>query len=341
MPENTKPESTNPQRREATRTASRRRRYERLPATRPLLSLTPTKWEMLRFLAECRFLSLPQLARLCCPAGRRDLSEKSARRHLRALFDAGLVDVLPVARAALAPPGVANDSTLLYGSAPNVYVPTAQVIRLLSRAGLIGEDVRKRPVVTYGPKNGLFLAHELAVRDVRVWLEGCARENRDDQALLRWVDGPEAAIDLGREIAPRRVLPDAWFIYRVQGGERPTVLVGLVEVDRGTERGDRRWQEKVAGYGALFAGDRLRQTTGYRNARVLVLTSGEGRRDQVARLISRCAAFPLAQRFWIAAGAGWNTADLTQLCWRRPGDDALSPLAPVGLGRPPTVFAEQ
>ena len=117
------------------RTAPRRRRYARSPSEASLVSLTPVRVQMLRYLAELRFLSLPQIARLCCPSERRDLSEKSARRHMRALFDAGLVDVLPVSRAALAPPGAPNDASLLYGSAPNVYAPTAQALKLLCRAG--------------------------------------------------------------------------------------------------------------------------------------------------------------------------------------------------------------
>ncbi len=48
----------------------RRRRYERAPSASALVTLTPTKVRLLRFLAECRFLSLPQLARLCCPSER-------------------------------------------------------------------------------------------------------------------------------------------------------------------------------------------------------------------------------------------------------------------------------
>ena len=67
------------------------------------------KARLLEHLAACRLLSLPQLARLLecensANGGRsQSARDKSARRHLRALFDAGLVDVLPVSRAALAP----------------------------------------------------------------------------------------------------------------------------------------------------------------------------------------------------------------------------------------------
>jgi DNA-binding transcriptional ArsR family regulator len=124
------------------------------------MSLTPVRVEILRFLAELRFLSLPQIAKLCCPSGRKDLSEKSARRHMRALFDAGLVDVLPVSRAALAPPGTPNDASLLYGSAPNVYAVAARGLEVLQRMGLLDRQDAGRKKPAYGPKNSLFLAHE-------------------------------------------------------------------------------------------------------------------------------------------------------------------------------------
>lgn len=309
-------------------TAARRRRYARSPNPAAPVSLTPTKVEMLRWLAEMRFLSLPQLARLCCPAERRDLSEKSARRHMRELFDAGLADVLPVSRAALAPPGAPNDASLLYGSAPNVYAPTAQGLRLLIRAGVIGEELTTRPTPAYGPKNSLFLAHELAVRDVRVWLELSARSGGHE--VERWRDGEEAAIGLDRP--PFSVRPDAWFAYRM----RKVVLVGLVEVDRGTERGDRRWGEKVNAYGALFVGSQLSSVTGYINARVLVFCPEARRRDALAALITDRAG-GIAGRFWLAEHTVLARAGLEERVWRRATESGPEPLVPA---RPPIFRLE-
>ena len=304
---------------------ARRRRYARSQSA--FASLAPVRVEILRLLAELRFLSLPQIARLCCPpreTGRKDLSEKSARRHMRALFDAGLVDVLPVSRAALAPPGAPNDASLLYGSAPNVYAPTALGLETLHRVGLAEkpESGRKKPA--YGPKNSLFLAHELAVRDVRVWLELAAREGGHE--LERWHDGEEAQIGLERERAPFAVRPDAWFALRLG----KAVLVGLVEVDRGTERGERRWQEKLEAYGALFTGGRLPAVTGYVNARVLVIAPDARRRDRLASDIAE-AGEDLAPKFWIAARNVLDEANLLCPAWRHGTDhpqidQALCPL---------------
>ncbi len=304
----------------------RRRRYQRAPVAPTLVTLTPAKVQMLRFLAECRFLSLPQLARLVCPAERTGLSEKSARRHMRGLFDAGLVDVLPVSRLALAAPDAPNDQTLLYGSAPNVYVPTARGMALLAEAGIMDKGVLRRPPPSYGPRNSLFLAHELAVRDVRVWLEGAARASGGEQRVLEWKDGEDAAIDLD---GGRRVRPDAWFVYLVkepvQQEGKPVVLVGLVEVDRGTERGDRRWGEKLDAYGELFASGRLQQVTGYVNARVLVFTPEARRRDQLAGFI-RESGRDVAARFWLAEQAVMETLDLMRPVWVQAASRKLQPL---------------
>jgi len=325
----------------AARAGSRRKRYERLSAPDGLPALTPVKVQMLRYLAEMRFLSLPQLARLCCSSeredgAREDLSRKSARKHLRALFDAGLVSVLPVSRLALAPPSAVNDASLLYGSAPNVYAPTIEALQLLLRAGLIEREWAKRPPVVYGPKNSLFLAHELQVRDVRVWLETCAAASGGQQNLLVWKDGTDAVIELGNtsprpNSSPRRVRPDAWFVYKVKPAQddgKPTVLVALVEVDRGTERGERHWGEKIAAYEALLAGDALRTATGYMNARVLVITPDERRRDHLACLIAEGAESNavFAARFWLAEQTVLDGCGLALPVWRQSERRDLRPL---------------
>lgn len=307
----------------------RRCRYARAPVPNVPVSLTPVKVRMLVFLAELRFLSLPQLASLCCPAARRDLSEKAARRHLRVLYDAGMVDVLAVSRAALAPPDVGNDPSLLYGSAPNVYAPTVTGLKLLVRVGLVEEDVLRRPAPSYGPRNSLFLAHELAVRDVRVWLEEAARVGGHE--LLVWRDDEAAVIPLRLDADSPAVRPDAWFVLRVhlvqkdRTTQKQAVLVGLVEVDRGTERGERHWREKVAKYEALYGGEGLRGATGYVNARVLVLTPDAQRRDRLAAIIDEEGSL-LSGRVWLAAQGALERTDLQVSLWRRPGDPTLHPL---------------
>ena len=290
----------------------RKRRYTRSPSGVALASLTPVRVEILCYLAELRFLSLPQIARLCCPSERQDLSEKSTRRHMRTLFDSGLVGVLPVTRAAIASFDIPNDASLLYGSAPNIYILTKSGSETLQNAGLIGWQDAGRRKANYGPKNSLFLAHELAVRDVRVWLERSARTV--GHVIEYWFDGQAAVIDMEAIRGSTVVRPDAWFVYRL--GE--VVLVGLVEVDRGTERGHQRWIEKIAAYSLLFESGELLTVTGYRNARLLIATSNGQRRDQLLTFIEEFAQPSLASRIWLSSHAELTTSDLTSDIWRRP-----------------------
>ncbi len=305
---------------------TRRRRYARSPAEALCASLTPVRLDILRFLAELRFLSLPQIARLCCPSPRQELAEKSARRQMRVLFDAGLVDVIPVSRAALSPAGLPNDASLLYGSAPNIYALTVLGLETLSRAGLMENSDATRKKRSYGPRNSLFLAHELVVRDVRVWLELVAREGGYE--LEQWRAGEAAAMNLDQDQPPFTVRPDAWFVLRLG----LNVLVGLVEVDRGTERGDRRWGEKLAAYGMLFASGKLPDVTGYVNARVLVLTPDAKRRDLLAGFIRKQSGTDqvgsIATRCWLSDFGVLTVPNLSAECWRKPGATVLRPLVP-------------
>jgi hypothetical protein len=290
---------------------TRRRRYSR-HEDGPREALTARKIRMLQYVAEYGIVSLPQLARLACP------SEKSARRHMRELFDAGLVHVIAVPRAALADPSAANEPGLAFGTAPNIYSVSRPGARAIEQLGLL----EKVPVPTeYGPRNSLFLAHELEIRDVRVWLELAARA-RTGHELVTWRDGEEASFELRSTGFQREVRPDAWFLYKV--AER--MLVGMVEVDRGTERGLKRWQEKLASYLELFQSDRLKGRTGYQNARVLVIACDPRRRDRLADIIAEHAPETLAGRFWLTNREIYQQSDLHVVLWRTPKDPLLRPL---------------
>lgn len=287
----------------------RQSRYVRAP--RPAVLTTP-RLNLLRRVADFRLISLPQLVRLHGP------SEKSVQRGMRALFDMGLVDVVAVPRAALAGPGENNDAALLFGSAPNVYVPTKKGLHFLHEAGLL-EEIQAPP--RYGPQNALFLRHELALRDVRTWLLLEARRQQE-QRLRRWRDGTEAMIDMETSAGPKTVRPDAWFVYQID--ER--LLVGFLEWDRGTERGAKRWEQKMAGYGALFASGQVSNVTGYENARVLIIAPTERRRDWLAEFVAERAAPELSRRFWLSTPDVLNRPLLGTSLWRQPGSELLKPL---------------
>ena len=253
---------TSSQHQDRSETVSRRKRYTPAPMD-GFVSLTPKRWRALRLLADSRLLSLPQLALLLEGADVRCKKdrEKSVRLQLRPLVDAGLIAVLPVSRASLAGADEPNDETLLYGSAPNVYTITAKGIKALVEEGVVDESYKKRQYPTYGPKNALFLAHELMVRDVYVWLERLAHPHLGSE-VIRWEDGQDAALALPSGNEAR---PDAWFVLRTGGLSNSPKLIGLVEADRRSERNPRRWAEKVFFYAELFLKEgAMELATGYK-----------------------------------------------------------------------------
>lgn len=331
--------SRNHQSDDAQRPTSRRRRRSRyhrecpagsLPNGSQTLMLTPQKLRVLWVLSQCSLLSLPQLALLLSPAedGRSTSArEKSARRQVRPLLDSGLVEVIAVPRAALLDPGevATTPSLLLGGSAPNYYRVTRDGLDALVAAGHLTRTAFLDAVHRTRSTSWVLLRHETLVRDVRVWLERLAARYGMPQHVERWEEGSAATVPLGRSEPPKRVNPDAWFVYRLS--ER-AVLVALLEVDRNTERGEQRWKEKLAAYRMLFSGSRVKEVTGYARARVIVTTPNAARRDRLADLIGRLSPTPeLASRFWLAEHAVLDTPDLSLPVWRRPGrTERLEPL---------------
>ncbi len=299
----------------------RKRRYIRRPMD-SVLSITPIRLKLLTYVADYGIVSLPQLARLACP------SEKSARRHMRELFDGGLVSIVPVPRAALPDDHAENDASLLFGSAPNIYTLTRNGLRVLREGGF---DQESRLITDYGPRNSLFLAHELAIRDVRVWLEVCARERNGDQ-VERWNESAAAVIEIGGSHRKVVVRPDAWFVYSL--GQQ--VLVGLVEVDRGTERGALRWGEKLRAYETLFRPGAVKAATGYANARILVVCPNARRVEWLAQFIRSHGSPALHDRFWLAEQTMLRNLSLTAPAWRRIGDTNRQALIPSPTSPPPS-----
>jgi hypothetical protein len=251
---------------------------------------------------------------------------------MRPLFDMGLVDIIPVGRVALAGEDEPNDARLLFGSAPNIYTLTKAGREYLFEAGRIDRAERDGTTKAYGPRNALHLRHELGVSDCYAWLAGVAAAHANaGHELIAWRSGVAATIDLRRRQAPKRVSPDAWFVYQIgkaaPDGSPPPVLVGLLELDRGTERVAPRWEEKVAAYTALYQGGQLKAVTGYANARVLVVVPDTGRRDRLADFLREHAPPDLAARFWVAA----RTVLAAEDAWRQAGSAILRPLLPTSL----------
>ena len=239
------------------RAGGRRRQSVQAAPSHPL---TPLKVAHLRWIAEYGFLTVPQLA------GLMDASLDATRKHLRDLWDHGLVRRMAVPAAVLADLSPPNVSALAYGSAPFVYALSPEGAKLLVGLELVAKEAVK-DLPQYGPRNWLFLAHELGVRDVRVWLERCRRTHHHEGVTL-WRHGQAALVG--------RTRPDAFLVYAL--GSRK--LAALVEVDRGTERGEKWWADKLARFGEILTGGVFHELTGLKQGRVLVIapTRGEARR---------------------------------------------------------------
>jgi len=268
---------------------TRRRLFVRSEPEHPL---TPRKVAALRVVAELGLATVPQVCGFLAS------SERAVRAHLLDLYHMGLADRIGVPRAALAGEG-ATDASLLFGRAPVIYALTRPGARLL--------DVPYRPM-PYGPRNSLFVAHEVFVRDGRVFLEVIARRHGHAVALWR----------TGVEVGPAR--PDAAFVYEMAGAR----IVGLLEADRGTEN-SKRWIDKHARYVRAFGGTALRDALGHSRARVVVVAPDARRRDAIAGIL---AGRGLEDRFWIAERSALGRADLAEAAWRVPGRAELQPLVP-------------
>ena len=186
------------------------------------------------------------------------------------------------------------------------------------------EEVADIP--SYGPKNGYFLAHELQVRDVRVWLARVGRAYPHHSGVELWQDGKAAWIGDSR--------PDALFRYRMR---EDAALTCLTEVDRGTERGPAKWEDKLRRYVRLLPDEALLRTaTGAGRVRVLVTAPTPRRRDELWRLISDFVPPALADRFWLCERPVLESTDLAASVWRMAGRAEALPLVwrEIPLERP-------
>ncbi|MHB8860954.1 MAG: replication-relaxation family protein [Pirellulaceae bacterium] len=237
-------------------------RYQRRGERAKPICLTERDIEVLRELAFHRFLSGEQLRRLVFDCG-----TSRVRRRLRALFDHGLVERLPV----VSPPAL--------GLPPFVYVVTKEAKSLLEEQGIVcPASDSQRP--------GLCLVrHRYLVNEFFVTLTeacrlgGCRiRQWQHEQQLqLSGPDGRNCAMQVDhpwpRDPAP--LLPDAYFELEVD--PRSTIAFFL-EMDLGTHV-QRIWRDRARQYAAYAdtAAGLFRQRFGREAFRLLVVTPRDWR----------------------------------------------------------------
>lgn len=195
---------------------------------------------------------------------------------------------------------VRNQKLGLSPNDPNVYTLTYRGATLLG--------ITARP---WQGTSDTHVRHELLVRDAAAWIAAAARRHE--------LEMPKIKVR-GVRLGP--VTPDAIFdqpITRDAATGALRRLVGLVEVDRGTERGPCRWTEKALGYQTLFAGDTLEQAVGAPRARILVFVPDAARAQTVAALVEQ-AAPGTARHYWFTTHTTLDTPDLTRPVWTHRGE---------------------
>lgn len=174
------------------------------------------------------------------------------------------------------------------------FLPTlkgsSQALYMLDRLGLpvAAERLGKDAAALWRPKEKLspfFLAHELAVNEVRMAFELAARAHADNQ-LLQWLSEEGAFDRFFFGTAWRSLTPDGFLRYRV--GRH--VLSAFVEVDRGTMP-NRRFKEKVERYFAYDVSGRFTERFRGQRFRILVVSKN---RERLANL--KHTAAQVAQR---------------------------------------------
>lgn len=289
--------------------ASRKRRFSR---GTPEHSVGPLDTQALLAVARLGMATAPQVSGLLGWQ-----SDKPARNHLRNLYDHGLLDRSGVTRSQLAAAG-GND--LLFGSAPLVYALSKEGLRRIRDSQILADaEVADVPEVH---SKSLFVAHDLLVRDVRVWLAKVHRSYPAHRGVLDWQMGARCTVELGRSEYPRQCRPDARFAY----GLKEATMAAFVEADRGTETSPARWQEKVSQYAPVLSSDLQRQATGQKRARVIAVALDAARRDWIASVLAQYLPAELRDRFWVCERSALDGNGLAAALWQVPGVPALVPL---------------
>jgi hypothetical protein len=244
---------------------------------------------VLEALHTARYLTRPQLQALFWRAGKGGVwgAQKSCERRLRKLTAAGLIRRIeqPVRRAE--------------PSKPYIYALDRQGAEvLMAELDLDAQDVEWRP--KDAEANYPFLAHLLATTDIRIAVQQACE--RQQFVLDEWVDekelkrtGAQDAVTLvGPDGVRQRaaVVPDAYFVIRddTNGNRRARFFL---EVDRRSvvvapslfER--RGWTRKIRAYLAYFDSDAYDARFEGRRVRVLTITTGEKRLQNLKQATER------------------------------------------------------
>ncbi len=232
-----------------------RKRLVRREVTDPL-RLMPRDMELLQELGESRFLNTEQILALH-PGGRRNFL-----RRLAAMYDLGYLDRPKVQSRSKLP-----SSHIVYSLGKQgveaVFGDAGQYQAVLRR---LREIERSLPLI----------AHALMISQFKVCLTLATRK-RNDLTLERWLQGYDLKYSLkGRYGENPGLVPDAFFVLGHDGYEYPVFL----EVDRGTMT-EERFVNKLKLYWRWWREERIKDTLGFTNFRVITVTPNETRSENL------------------------------------------------------------
>lgn len=240
-------------------------------------------------------------------------TDRAVQPHMRNLFDLGFIEPIFVNRTTFTDADTPMTPDLLFGRAPTVFKVSPEGVKFLTQSGQMEKDDIVL-VSGYGPKKEYYLAHEVEIRDVRVWLEQVKRAHNHKGVTSFLVD---------RKAHIGCVEPDAIFYYATHD----VIEVFLLEVDRGTEKSPKRWNKKVEEYAQLFNSGALEEA-GIINYRVIVTTPNVKRREKLWTVITTHLPYALTKpdMFWITEKSTLESVDVFQPVWRVGMRAELMPL---------------
>ncbi len=274
---------------EASTVITRRPRFRRAAAPPPF-RLTPDDVEIVRVVARHRLIRSTHIAALV------DRSLDRTNDRLLRLFHAGYIDR----------PRAQLDYYPSFGSAPMIYALADRGVRLLKEWD--GAEFRNPEWSRKNREAGRpFIEHQIAIVDFQVALRRAVRERPD----LRLVSAEELIADAPtRPIGPNpfalharlfdrgasrgaSVIPDLVFALELAGGSR---RIFMVEIDRGTmpiTRSDPEQssiERKMRVYLAAHAAKQHQRQFGWKNFRVLVVTTDRARIGSIIDALQRFRA---------------------------------------------------
>lgn len=285
----------------------------------PPFQITERDIEIIRLVARCRFLSSHHIRQLVKGSG------KNITNRLKVLFEHRLLD-RPQCQYDYYRPGG--------GSAPIAYALSDRGAYLLSQRGALDKSARP----AWGQKNRQigrpFLEHTLAIADLAVALNVATNKRKtielvDGEALLELV--PKETAELQKPF--RLSVPVMHRSTRHNIGVEPDYAFSLdfiiqrrrafflAEVDRGTmpvERYDLKQTSilrKLLAYQTLWKAKMHQSHFGWRNFRVLIITTSKERADNMRAAMNAHAFLKGSPLFLFAQKEKLYSGDILAAKW--------------------------